>query len=545
MAMTGSTTFWSSYTFWTGSSIAASTVLNFAVPQLTLGKSIAKTAIAIFFAQWTVYLVYSVWIYPRYISRLRHLPMVTENNHPIMGQWFNITKEPSGVPMRHWLNTVPNEGLIRYLGFLNRERLLVTSPKVLAEVLNSKNYEFQRPQFLLRGIGKILGVGLLLAEGEDHKSQRKALSPAFAFRHVKELYPVFWSKSREMVETIEKVELIDNAPNNIVEIGGWASRAALDIIGVGGMGQDFNSLADPNTELNKTYRTVFAPNRQAQILGLLSFFIPGWIIARLPLKRNDDMMAASKLARNTSRQLVRQKKEKLAAKEKMEPDIISIALESGTLSEDKLVDNMMTFLAAGHETTASALTWAAFLLSKHPDVQIRLRNEIREHIESLNDKINDTIIDGMPYLHAVCQEVLRIYAPVPLTMREAVHDTTLMGNVVPKGTVVMLCMWAVNFSKELWGADADEFNPDRWMKPGQAGSGGASSNYAFLTFLHGPRSCIGQRFATAEMACLLAAFVGRFEFELTYPDMEPVIKGGITARPKDGLKLNLKVVEGW
>lgn len=541
----GPTTFWSSYTFWLGSSVAASTILVTIAPQYTLSQSIAKTATALFFTQWIIYAIYAILIYPKYISPMRHLPMVTEDNHPLMGQWFTITKQPSGVPMRHWLNTVPNDGLIRYLGLFNRERLLVTSPKALAEILNTRNYEFQRPQFLLRGIMKILGVGLLLAEGEDHKFQRKVLSPAFAFRHVKELYPIFWSKSREMVEKIENAELVEKAPNVVIEIGGWASRAALDIIGVAGMGQDFNSLADPNTDLNQTYRAVFAPNRQAQILGLMSFFIPGWIIERLPIKRNDDIMAASKLARDTSRQLVRQKKEKLAAKEKMDPDIISIALEAGTLSEDKLVDNMMTFLAAGHETTASALTWATFLLSKHPEVQTKLRKEVREHIGSLNDAINDTIIDGMPYLHAVCQEVLRVYAPVPVTMREAVSDTTLMGHYVPKGSVIMLCMWAVNFSKELWGPDADEFKPERWMQPGQANSGGATSNYAFLTFLHGPRSCIGQRFAVAELACLLAAFVGRYEFELTYPDEEPIIKGGITARPKDGLKLNLKVVEGW
>lgn len=545
MAMMGPTTFWSSYTFWLGSSITASMILVTTAPAYTLGQSVAKTATAVFFTQWIIYAIYAIVIYPRYISPMRHLPMVTENNHPFMGQWFTITKQPSGVPMRHWLNTVPNDGLIRYLGLFNRERLLVTSPKALAEILNTRNYEFQRPQFLLRGIMKILGVGLLLAEGEDHKFQRKVLSPAFAFRHVKELYPIFWSKSREMVEKIEKTELVEKSPNVVVEIGGWASRAALDIIGVAGMGQDFNSLADPNTDLNQTYRAVFAPNRQAQILGLMSFFIPGWIIERLPIKRNDDIMAASKLARDTSRQLVRQKKDKLAAKEKMDPDIISIALEAGTLSEDKLVDNMMTFLAAGHETTASAMTWATFLLSKNPEVQTKLRKEVREHIGSLNDAINDTIIDGMPYLHAVCQEVLRVYAPVPVTMREAVSDTTLMGHYVPKGSVIMLCTWAVNFSKELWGPDADEFKPERWMQPGQANSGGATSNYAFLTFLHGPRSCIGQRFAVAELACLLAAFVGRYEFKLTNPDEEPIIKGGITARPKDGLKLDLKVVEGW
>jgi cytochrome P450 len=83
------------------------------------------------------------------------------------------------------------------------------------------------------------------------------------------------------------------------------------------------------------------------------------------------------------------------------------------------------------------------------------------------------------------------------------------------------------------------------MAPGQANSGGAVSNYAFLTFLHGPRSCIGQKFAVAELAALLAAFVGSFEFEMTEPDEEIIIKGGITARPRNGMRVNLTRIEGW
>lgn len=329
MGMIGPTTFWSSYTFWTGSSIAASILAVKTVPEYTVQGSIAKTAIALFFTQWLVYGIYAVLLYPKYFSPLRGLPMVTEGNHPIMGQWFAITGEPSGEPMKRWMNTVPNDGLIRYLGLFNRERILLTKPKALAEVLNTKNYEFQRPQFLLRGIMKILGVGLLLSEGDDHKFQRKGLMPAFAFRHIKELYPIFWSKSREMVRAIEEQDLVGEKPSKEVEIGGWASRAALDIIGLGGMGQDFNSLANPDTELNNTYRKVFSPSKQAQILGLMSFFIPGWIVERLPIKRNDDIMAASTLARDTARNLVRQKKTRLREKREMNPDIISIALESG------------------------------------------------------------------------------------------------------------------------------------------------------------------------------------------------------------------------
>lgn len=460
------------------------------------------------------------------------------------GQFAAITRDPSGIPLRRWINEIPNNGLIRYLHLFNHERLMVTSPKGLAEVLVTKSYDFIKPELLRSGIGAILGIGILFAEGDEHKVQRKNLMPAFSFRHIKELYPIFWSKAREMVEAIE-TELDKTKPNTSQDMAEWASRATLDIIGVAGLGQDFNSISNPDSELNKTYRSVFAPSRGAQILGLLQFFLPGWFLRALPMKRNNDVMAASKVARDTSRELVRLKKQHMAEKKDMQRDIISVALESGGFTEDELVNNMMTFLAAGHETTASAMSWAVLLMCQKPDVQRRLRAEVREHVDSLSDRVDSTKLDGMPYLHAVCSEVLRLYSPVPLTIRDAAVDTTILGQFVPKGTKIILSPWAVNHSKELWGEDAGEFNPDRWMAPGQANSGGAVSNYAFLTFLHGPRSCIGLKFATAELAALLAVFVGCFEFEMTEPDEEIIIKGGITARPRNGIRVNLTRVDGW
>jgi len=347
-----------------------------------------------------------------------------------------------------------------------------------------------------------------------------------------------------MVTCIE-AELKEKAPENVVEIGEWASRATLDIIGTAGLGQDFNSLADPDTELNRQYRNVFRPSQTARILGFGQAFVHPAILRRLPLKRNDDVMAASRLARNTSRRLIQQKREKLAKQEKMSPDIISIALESGGFTDEKLVDNMMTFLAAGHETTASAFTWAVYLLCQNLDVQKKLREAINSGIPSLEDSMNHEKLDGIAYLHAVCNETLRLYSPVPLTLRKTAHDTTIIGQFVPRGTMVVLAPWAINLNKQLWGPDAEEFDPDRWMKPGQTNSGGAVSNYAFMTFLHGPRSCIGQRFAMAELACLLAAFVGKFKFEMVDPDEKIEIRGGVTARPKDGIHVKLSTVEGW
>jgi cytochrome P450 len=467
------------------------------------------------------------------------------------------------------VNTVPNDGIIRYLGLFNSERLMITSPKALSEVLVTKNYDFIKPSHVARGIGRLLGIGVLLAEGEEHKTQRKNLMPAFAFRHVKDLYPTFWSKSREAViamteavkaDEAKKAESVDVEKNTevkeeaVIEAGEWASRATLDIIGLAGMGQDFGAIRDPGTVLNKTYRTVFKPSRQAQILGLLNLFLPGWFVRNLPIKRNGDIEAAANVIRTTCRQLIRAKKDKLEKNELTDVDILSVALESGGFSEENLIDQLMTFLAAGHETTASAMTWAIYMLCLNPDVQTRLRAEIREKLPSVDEdtEITSQIIDHMPYLNAVCNEVLRYYPPVPLTLRDAGNDTSIAGHYVPKGTRVMLIPWAINKQESLWGPDARKFNPERWMpseKNLQSANGGAPSNFAMLTFLHGPRSCIGQAFAKAEFACLLASWVGRFEFKLRnereLDEKNILIKGGVTARPAKGLYVKTKVLEGW
>lgn len=539
----------SSYRFWAASSTATSLLLIKFAPEYSIRSSYFLTASVLFLAQWLIYGIYTVIIFPRFLSPLRHLPEPTGNSW-WSGQWSTLIKEPSGIPMRRWVNEIPNDGLIRYRHLFNRDRVLVTSPKALAEVLTTKSYDFVKPSFMRTGIGQLLGVGVLLAEGDDHKTQRKNLMPAFNFRHIKELYPIFWTKSVEMAKAIQASLPSASSEPSTIEVGEWASRATLDIIGQAGMGQDFNSIHNPNTELNTVYRNVFSPNRTAQILGLLQFFLPTWLLRALPLQRNNDMRQAAKVARDTSFQLIQAKKQAQADKS-LPPDIISVALSSGGFTEEKLVDNMMTFLAAGHETTATALTWAVYMMCKNPGVQSQLREEIHSHISSLDtdDKITSDVIDNMPYLHAVCNEVLRLWAPVPLTLRDTAHDTTIIGHFIPKGTKVILAPWAINYSTQLWGPDAADFKPERWTAPGQANAGGAESNYAFLTFLHGPRGCIGSKFAVAELACLIAAFVGKYEFELNNPDEEAKIlkiRGGVTARPGgEGLVVKLKEVEGW
>ena len=116
--------------------------------------------------------------------------------------------------------------------------------------------------------------------------QKKALTPAFAYRHVKNLYPVFWDKSTELVRALQVAIKNPNEPvlrgTGVVEVNEWASRATLDIIGQGGFGHTFNAINDPSNELNRTYRGIFAPSRTGQMLGILGFLLPQWIVRRLP-----------------------------------------------------------------------------------------------------------------------------------------------------------------------------------------------------------------------------------------------------------------------
>lgn len=156
-------------------------------------------------------------------------------------------------------------------------------------------------------------------------------------------------------------------------------------------------------------------------------------------------------------------------------------------------------------------------------------------------------------------ETLRLYPTVPMTVRTATCDTTVLGHPIKKGTEILMSPWIVNRYTGNWGNDSTEFRPERWidqegthiaedgteqptMKPNN--TGGVASNYAQMTFIHGPRSCIGQGFAKAELRCLLAAFVLTFEWELGMDEKDIMPDGVITIKPNNGMYLKLRSLDG-
>jgi cytochrome P450 len=193
------------------------------------------------------------------------------------------------------------------------------------------------------------------------------------------------------------------------------------------------------------------------------------------------------------------------------------------------------------------LTWAVYLLATHPDWQQQLREEVHNHLPPISSSETppDAEIEALPILNAVCNETLRLYPTVPITIRQSMRDTYIGHQAIPKGTRVLLVPWAINRSRHLWGEDSEKFLPGRWLQPGTANTGGAKSNYAQITFLHGPRSCIGMGFAKAEFKCLLAAVTGSFEMRMADPDEKVWPAGVITTKPVHGMHLKMKKIEGW
>lgn len=289
----------------------------------------------------------------------------------------------------------------------------------------------------------------------------------------------------------------------------------------------------------------------------------------LPVKKNTIIRGAVRVVTEFVRTRLREKKLELDAKtdnigseEDSQKDIISVAMETGAFTIEDLVNQSKTLLGAGHETSATAVTWGIYLLSLpcYSHIQSRLRAEIRAHLPppDSGEPITSDMLDNLPYLNAVSKEIMRVHAPVPMVARQANEDTDICGVRIPKGTDVRVHVWAVNKSKKLWGEDARVFRPERWLEDVH---GGAES-LSYLTFGYGPRSCIGRGkyyfwivsnlanggtgFAQGENKALLAALIGSFDFKPAAGqprDLEIVF--AVTAKIMGGLKVEATVVEGW
>lgn len=477
-----------------------------------------------------LYAFYRLLIYPYFLSPLRHLPTIPGRPHVKI-----IFDNPRGRIPLEWIRSVPNEGLIHFRNVFSQSMLLVTSHQALLDVMSSRTYDFEKPWRARDFLARIIGFGLILSEGQAHRKQRRALTPAFSIKNIRALYGLMWEKTGLLLDEMES-ELRRNPFEEVstmgkIELSIWASRLTLDIIGPAAMGRDFQSLHNPENKVADSFTAILEPTREKMAFLAINFMLPQWFARRLPWSLNKVVDNETGFLRDLCNEIVQEKRAAIVASgataKELEADILGTMMMGGDFTDDELVDQMLTFLAAGHETTASALTWGCYLLTLHPQYQDRLRAEIRDRIPSGNAPITWSNLESMPLLNGVCQEVLRLYPTVPVTIRESVRDTIVANKPVPKGTRLILCPYAINRSPEFWGPTGEDFLPERWIDtdpvtgkqtPNQ--HGGAGTNFAQITFLHGQRSCIGKDFARAELRCAMAGVVGRFRFRMQDPKQE-------------------------
>lgn len=500
--------------------------------------------------------IYYFYIYP-HISPLRHIP--TAPQPPVHKRFM---QDIQGHQVIDWMNNVPNDGLIRAFGLLNSECLIATSPEALKDMFVAKQYDWIKPRKRAQVLASIIGNGLVTIEGEKHKRQRKLLQPSFNFRHIQELYSLFWNTSKELVQCIRKT-VSESGSDRVIDIQSWFARATLDIIGSAGFGLHFNSLKYPHSDLVSRYRIMFE-SRAVPVVNVLAKLVPTRVLLSLPSKRLQEI-STSKTAISTHMQkVIRQRKEQLAESDQKlaEKDILSIAMQAEAYTEQELTDHSMTFLAAGQDTTSFALTCTLLELSRNQELQSRLRREIRANIpspDSEDSMINSNDIDRVPWLTAVCNETLRFYPSVDQTGRVTLKsDTVLVGEKVPKDTIVETSIVAINRYQPWWSGtpyDASEWHPERWFEDLETGklsaSGGATDAWSFMTFIRGNRSCIGEKFARSEMAVILAALIGKFEFRFEgasgkgKPIEELEIHYAFTGHVSGGIWVTATEVEGW
>jgi cytochrome P450 len=207
-------------------------------------------------------------------------------------------------------------------------------------------------------------------------------------------------------------------------------------------------------------------------------------------------------------------------------------------------DAALNYLSAGRDTTAQALTWAFYLLMKHPHVAGNIISEVQtvlaENHEITDHKEPDPTIFTpvtMPYTMAVFYESLRLYPPIPFEIKQAEQETVLPdGTRLPKGSVVVWCPWAMNRSKITWGEDADVFRPERWLVHGKLVSKSASE---FPVFNGGQRTCLGKRMAELIAVQVMATMTWMFEYQLVSEEKR-VSKTSLTLPMEGGLPCHVK-----
>ncbi|EIM84926.1 cytochrome P450 [Stereum hirsutum FP-91666 SS1] len=438
--------------------------------------------------------------------------------------------------------------VVKIWGLFWDTQLYVWDTKALYHILIKDQYIFEESEVFLKSNAAIFGLGLLSTLGEHHRRQRKLLNTVFSIKHMRYMLPTFYKISDQLVDVLQDKLASRSAEIDVLE---WNTRVALELIGQGGLGYSFNSL-DENSEnryssaLKNLIPTTTKLNVFRQLFPWVSDLgtttMRRWVARNIPWPDFNRLAYLTDIIDETSREILGSK---MAALEKGDDavvhqvgegrDILSVLLkanmeasEQDRLPEEEILGQISTLTFAAMDTTSSALSRILHLLSQRQELQERLRAELVDARKAADGNLDYEHLMGLPFLEAVCRETLRLYPPIaqiPRTTRKDVilplgSPITIKGNLVselfiPKNTNIIVSILAVNRDVDIWGPDAGEWKPERWLAPLpenviNAGIPGVYANT--LTFLGGGRACIGFKFSELEMKVVLSCLIMNFKY---------------------------------
>lgn len=392
--------------------------------------------------------------------------------------------------------------------------------------------------------------------------------PAFTQAAIRNLTPIFYNSAHKAKLAWEVVIDASGGDSTVIEVQNWMNHISLDTIGLAGFSHDFGALDGKPASITEIFDTFGSSNRSAVNVGLLLLSQVFPLFAYVPTSRSKLFRDMQRTMQNISTELLartRKEKEEGVLDGKEDKSIIGVLVKANDsdssihLTHEEVLAQMKVLLVAGYETTSITMTWALLELAGNPDIQNKLRQELLAFGE---EPTYDQQQNSLPYLDAVVHETLRVHPPVTDFVRVATEDdiiplsepvVTQSGEVVnsisvARGTRLGISIPSVNRSTEIWGEDAKVFRPERWLEedgiPRKAQDIQAYRH--LLTFVDGPRTCLGKGFAVAEFKAVMSVLVKSFVFEMRDgPDTQVEIGRGLLPRPKivgeEGTNVPLRV----
>ena len=430
---------------------------------------------------------------------------------PLLGNLLEFRRDRLGLQRR----------LVAECGDAGRFRLgpvpvlMLASPQLAHELLVDHAFHFIKSAGLREFGRPLLGRGLLTAEGDDWKRQRRLLAPAFQHKRIAAYAEV-------MAGLAERAQaaLADGA---VVDVAEEMMKLTLAIVGRTLFDADVSSDAAVVGE-------ALTDAMQYMVDSVSTVPLPySW-----PVPRNLRMRRAVRRLDEVVYRIIRERR----AESRDRGDVLSMLLaardeDDGRGMDDRqLRDEVMTLVLAGHETTANALSWTFYLLARHPAAYDRVQAELDGALAGRTPQMAD--LARLPWSLAVLKESMRLYPPAYLMSREAIRDVELGGMPVKRGTIVMVNTFGMHHRADLF-PEPDAFRPERFL--GDAEKSVPKS--AYLPFGGGPRVCIGNHFAMMEAHLLLATLAQRVRLHAAF-DGERAAEPLVTLRPKDGLPMRVQ-----